>query len=175
MLKEEQLSHNTSLCEWKTACVMYATRICVPKILSQDVLQDIWLALILTKISYIWIWHQDTHLQISVAYSVWIVGMITTNFSARFLALAFFTFLIVLSREPVHGKDTLTVINLYCPCVTGETDGRELFRLEFLQTLEERIKQLRVKRWVEEDRDSLTVQNMISWQWDLRELDKLDT
>ena len=72
------------------------------------------------------------------------VSMPTTYFSERFLA--FSTFLIVFSREPVHGKDTLTVVNLYCPCVTGETDGRELFRLEFLQTLEERIKQLRVKR-----------------------------
>ncbi|KAF6026399.1 APEX2 [Bugula neritina] len=39
-------------------------------------------------------------------------------------------------------KSLLTLINLYCPCVTGETEGRELFRLQFLQTLEERIKQL---------------------------------
>lgn len=45
-------------------------------------------------------------------------------------------------RDEGKEKSLLTLINLYCPCVTGETEGRELFRLQFLQTLEERIKQL---------------------------------
>ncbi|XP_067938949.1 DNA-(apurinic or apyrimidinic site) endonuclease 2-like [Watersipora subatra] len=44
--------------------------------------------------------------------------------------------------EPVEGKSLLSVINVYCPCVTGEKDGRETFRLQFLQTLEERVVQL---------------------------------
>lgn len=53
-----------------------------------------------------------------------------------------------LLKEPIEGKSTLTVFNLYCPCVSGEVDGREQFRLQFLQLLEERVRQLKKTSFV---------------------------
>lgn len=41
--------------------------------------------------------------------------------------------------EPIADKNVLSIVNVYCPCVSGEMSGREKFRMDFLLMLEERL------------------------------------